>query len=100
MLRLSRSLSRFETQDIKTQPMNQPIYLPPPFRRETVESLAGYGLMSKSFFPAVRPETCDNPAKEAAVAKKLPVIRDREVPSTRKEGRRAEEHASSVVART
>ena len=29
MRRLSRSLSRFETQDIKTQPMNQPIYLPP-----------------------------------------------------------------------
>ena len=26
MLRLSRSLSRFETQDIKTQPMNQPLF--------------------------------------------------------------------------
>ena len=26
MLRLSRSLSRFTTQDIKTQPMNQPLY--------------------------------------------------------------------------
>ena len=26
MQRLSRSLSRFETQDIKTQPMNQPLF--------------------------------------------------------------------------